>query len=152
RLRPALRYRLGAAGADADPGVVAGAQPRGAGLQPLPGARGRPVRPGADPDESLRGAVVRQDAGREPEHSPPRLVLQGLPLDPSERRRADRFLQYLSPLGSGPPGGRNRRSRGGLGLETGWVKSSSRGLYELNFSSWDLCDKVMESPSCSEKN
>ena len=49
-------------------------------------------------DQPLRRHGVRQDAGREPEQPPPRAVLQDLPVEPPEHRRADRLLQHLSPL------------------------------------------------------
>ena len=101
-LRPALRHRLGADGPHADRSGLAGLEPGGPRLQSLPGARGRPVRPGADPVQSFRRHGVRQAPDGEPGQPPPRSALQGLPGQPPEHRRTDRFLQCLSPVARGP--------------------------------------------------
>src|SRR5690606_4527162 len=73
----------------------------GAGAEPVPRARGRPLCLGTDAVESRRGGRFRAVATREFVGAYPRLALPVLPRDASHAGRADRVLQLLSTLGGG---------------------------------------------------
>ena len=109
RLRLALRRRRDPAAARPARPLVDGPDPARPGLQPPPRARGRPVRPGADPPEPLGRPRLRRPPAREPGRPPALALRDPLAVEPPQRRRADRVLQHLPPLGTAPAVARRSR-------------------------------------------
>ena len=101
RFRSTFRRGLAAAAPAAGADGGAGDDAPRAGLQPSPGARGRPLRPGTDPRQPSRRHGIRPLAEREPQQSASRHALHALPGEPSQPGGADRVRQRLSPLGTG---------------------------------------------------
>ena len=82
------RHRLGTAHDHAVRARVSGLEPRRTRVQPSSRARGRPICPRADTDQSLRGSFIRQASRRESQQSASRPVLSDLSIEPPQHRRA----------------------------------------------------------------